>query len=127
VLKNNRKREHSFLDWIFLLAIVTFALLLAFLPWNKASATHHQRRPESNSQEAPLHRRYYFPLASTSDFDRFARLVAPVVCVVVAAGAEDGIGEIEWVMEQPAWCAKDATRAQEELIAITSLQERVLR
>jgi hypothetical protein len=46
-------------------------------------------------------------------------LVAPVVCVVVAAGAEDGIGEIEWVMEQPAWCAKDATRAQEELIAIT--------
>jgi hypothetical protein len=31
------------MDWIFLLAIVTFALFLAFLAWNKASTTQHQK------------------------------------------------------------------------------------
>jgi hypothetical protein len=29
-------------DWIFLLAVVTFGLFLAFLAWNKASTTKHK-------------------------------------------------------------------------------------
>jgi hypothetical protein len=30
------------MDWIFLLAVVTFGLFLAFLVWNKVSTNRHQ-------------------------------------------------------------------------------------
>jgi hypothetical protein len=30
------------MDWIFLLAVVTFGLFLAFLAWNKVSTNRHQ-------------------------------------------------------------------------------------
>jgi hypothetical protein len=31
------------MDWIFLLAVVTFGLVLAFIVWNKAATTRHQQ------------------------------------------------------------------------------------
>jgi hypothetical protein len=31
------------MDWIFLLAVVTFGLFLAFLSWSKVSTSQHQK------------------------------------------------------------------------------------
>lgn len=37
------------MDWIFALAIATFALLLAFLWWNRASTKRHQQTGGGNT------------------------------------------------------------------------------
>ena len=42
VLITGKHTGERWMDWIFLLAIVTFGLFLAFLAWNRASLKQHQ-------------------------------------------------------------------------------------